>query len=271
MQQQVNNLPSKEEEKEHYEFIKAAVNDGSFFKDGLNWYFFRYVNPFCERTIFFIISILTSLMLYLLVQMIESCYPLVQKVPIIIPSLDQSKYFPYLIQLKPKDDLSIKSVDEAVAKYLIKKYIKNRENHDYKKAEIEPITIKFNQIRNTSSPAEYRAFQNFMSKNNPTSPILDFSKDAYRHVEIDSVTFIRNEPQTFANKAIDFLTTPIPTDAEIRYILISKKENEDEIQQKYLVKMNFTFLGVVRPNDNNKLDTSFLKFIVNSYKTYIIS
>ena len=28
--------------------------DGQYFKDGLDWYFFRYVNPFCERTIFFI-------------------------------------------------------------------------------------------------------------------------------------------------------------------------------------------------------------------------
>ena len=177
-------------------------------------------------------------------------------------------YFPYLIKLKTQDDKNVKSVDEAVLSYLLKKYVMNRENHDYSDAEIEPINLKFNKIRNTSSSAEYINFQNFMSKNNPASPIYDFGKDAYRKVDIDSVNFIENNPKTFSDKAKSFLIDTIPTDAEVRYTLHYKHADGQETDQKFLVKINFTFFGIHRMESNDTNPS--LQFIVNSYKTYTI-
>jgi type IV secretory pathway component VirB8 len=262
------NQENQKETKENFDAIRDSVESGEYFKDGVNWYFFRYVNPFCERTIFFISFTCIALMFYMLFNLIEASYPLVKKVPIVVKAVDESLYFPYLIKLKSQNNTNIKSVDEAVLSYLLKKYVMNRENHNYSDAEIEPINLKFNQIRNTSSSAEYINFQNFMSKNNPSSPIYDFGKDAYRKVHIDSVNFIENSPKTFSDKAKSFLIDAIPTDAEIRYTLRYKHDNGEQTDQKYLVKINFTFSGIHRI-ENNDTDPT-LPFRVNSYKTYII-
>ncbi len=263
-----SNQENQEQSKEYFDAIKDSVESGGYFKDALNWYFFRYINPFCERTIFFISFIFIAVMFYLLLNIIEGSYPLVRKVPIMFKAVDESRYYPYLIKLKSENNKNIQNVDEAVASYLIKKYVMNRENHDYSNAEIEPINTKFSQIRNTSSAAEYINFQNFMSKNNPASPIYDFGKDAYRKIDIESINFIRDESKTFSDKARNFLTNIIPTNAEVRYNLHLKQENSDEIIKKYLVKINFTFSGIQKPKDDDI--NSSLRFTVNGYKTYII-
>ncbi len=262
------NQETQKQAKEDSDFIKDSVESGEFFKDGINWYFFRYVNPFCERTIFFISFTFVALMFYMLFNLISDSYPLVRKVPIVVQAVDQSMYFPYLIKLKTQDDKNVKSVDQAVLSYLLKKYVMNRENHNYSDAEIEPINLKFNKIRNTSSSSEYINFQNFMSKNNPASPIYDFGKDAYRKVDIESVNFIEDNPKTFSDKAKSFLIDTIPTDAEVRYTLYYRHANGEETNQKFLVKINFTFFGIHRMESNDT--NSSLQFIVNSYKTYTI-
>jgi type IV secretory pathway component VirB8 len=264
---QENQEKNQDQAKERYDAIRESVESGEYFKDGLNWYFFRYVNPFCERTIFFISCTLIALMFYMLFNMIESSYPLVRKVPIVVKAVDESMYFPYLIKLK-QDNQNARSVDEAVLSYLLKKYVMNREDHNYSDAEIEPINLKFNKIRNTSSSAEYQNFQNFMSKNNPSSPIYDFGKDAYRKIDIESINFIENNPKTFSDKAKSFLVDTIPTDAEVRYTLYYKHDTGEVTSQKFLVKINFTFAGIHRKEDNDT--DSSLQFRVNSYNTYII-
>lgn len=260
------NQENQEQTKEYFDAIKASVEDSSYYKDGLDWYFFRYVNPFCERTIFFIAFILTAVLFYYLFNLIQSSYPLVRKVPVILKAVDESEYFPYLTKLYIDKDAQ--NIDEAVASYLLKKYVINRESHDYSDGEIEPINIKFNQIKNTSSVSEYINFQNFMSKQNPDSPIWDFGKDAYRKVSIESAHFIREDPKTFSDKAKSLLMNIMPTDAEVTYFLDYKHADGTKTQQKFMVKINFTFSGVQRPvnNDNNPV----LGFIVNSYKKYTI-
>ncbi|NBV05734.1 MAG: hypothetical protein EBS06_00655 [Proteobacteria bacterium] len=270
-----------EELEEYFKFVKSSVQDKTYFKDGLEWYFFRYVNPFCERTIFTFCAIIASVIFYCLVQMIEGAFPLVEKNPIIIRAIDQSQYFSNLIPLKPhitgpgseKYDPTITTVDEAVAKYLLSVYVSDREGYDYSKSEVEDVNNKFNRIRNTSSPAEYREFQAYMSKDNPDSPILNFGQKVFKTIEIESVKFIKQEAKDFTSKAKDFISAKIPDQAEVRFVSTLKSIDENGevkiVKENYIAKVDFAFSGAKRSEKNAaKKEDRTLDFMVNGYKLY---
>jgi type IV secretory pathway component VirB8 len=267
---------NNEEAVEYFKFIKSSVDDGSYFKDAQDWYFFRYISPICDRTLLIFGALIAAVVLYWLTEMVQGMFPLVQKTPIFIRSVDQANYFPDLIGLKPKKgtaqyDPMVVTVDEAVAKYLLSTYIKEREGYDFSQAEIEDVNTKFNRIKNVSSAAEYRAFQAIMSKDNPTSPILDFGLNVKKTIVVESVQFIKKEPQDFTAKAKNFLSSAVPTEAEIRFLATTKKRNiEDgtasEEKERYVAKINFTFGGV---NKTEKKEN--INFIVNSYQLFKVN
>lgn len=260
--------------KEYLDSMKASVSDGSYFKDAVNWYFFKYVTPICDRTLLIFGAILATVVIYFLYQMMQSAFPLVEKMPIFIKSKDQSLYFPNLVELKPKEnesgyDPNIATVDEAVAKYLLANYVKERESFDFSDANIEDVNNKFNRIRNTSSSEQYKAFQLFMSKGNPTSPIRFFGKDVYREVTIESVKMIKEESDNLAIRAKNFIYSQIPTQAQVRFISNTITRNPQDgtnIEQKerFVAKINFKFAGISRE------ETSLLNFTVNGYQLYRI-
>lgn len=260
-------------EEEYSQFIKSSVTDGSYFRDALDWYFFRYLSPICDRTLLIFGAIIAAIVLFCLVKMIQSAFPLVQKVPIFIQAEDQALYFPNLVELKPKKtsknyDPAITSVDQAVLKYLLSIYVKDRESFDFSKGEIDDVNKKINRVKNVSSADEYRSFQLIMSKDNPDSPIQQFDKDVVKTVEIESVNLIKKEPQDFAEKAKEYLSNVIPTSAEVRFIATTTERSDEDgdkvIKERYLAQINFDFTGV----DKDKKGS--LNFMVNSYKLFKI-
>jgi type IV secretory pathway component VirB8 len=258
--------------KEHFDEIKQKVEDGSYFSDALDWYFFRYVTTICDRTILIFGGIVAAIIFYFLLQMIQGAFPLVVQEPIFTRAKDQAQYFPSLVHLKPKEgeagyDPNVKTVDEAVLKYMVEKYVRDREEYDFSAAEIQDVNIKFSRIKNSSSEMEYRKFQLFMSKDNLSSPINDFGLPVRRSVKIDSIKFVSREASHFASRALYYITGKIPTEADVRFTVTKTSIGEnEELQtetQPYFVKMNFTFDGISKP-DKNKLN--IIKFTVNNYE-----
>jgi type IV secretory pathway component VirB8 len=265
---------SEEQTKEYYDFIKATVADKSYFNDAFDWYCFRYVTPICDRTLLIFGSVVAAVVLFFLINMIQGTFPLVEKVPIIVNSKDQSKYFSNLVDLKPKKDFpgydpNITTVDEAIAKYLVSLYIKNREGFDFSKAEVDDVNRKFIYVKNSSSDNEFRAFQLLMDKDNPDSPINYFGQDVKKTIKIFSFRFIKKESGDFSQKARDFFVKKIPNQAEVRFTAETRvfyaEEGYKVEKQNYLAKIDFAFNGVKRPEDGGRPD---IRLIVNNYKLF---
>lgn len=274
MEQKIEEIKKEdgEQAREYLGFIKESVDSGKYFKDALDWYFFRYVTPICDRTLLIFGAIVAAVVLYFLYQMIQSAFPLVERDPIFIKSVDQSRYFPSLVRLKPKEgqpnyDPAITNIDEAVAKYLLTVYLEDRESYDFSKAEISDVNLKFNRIRNTSSAAEYKNFQLFMSKDNPNSPIQNFGQKVVKSVKIDSVHFIKKTPQNLFEKAQAFFSDKVANNAEIRFTATTKTTTPygevREDRERYLAKINFNFDGVDAKEKNRNIT-----FIVNKYQLF---
>ncbi len=268
MEKKPQDLSQEEQEQmaEYQNFVKESAMDGSYFKDALDWYLLRYVSPLCDRTVMIFISIIGALSLFLLVQIIDELFPLVEKVPIVIRSKDQAVYTPFVKPLKNAQDKSI-GVDDAIAQYLLAVYVKDREGYDFRKSEVEDINRKFNRIRNTSSFNEYKNFQLFMSKDNVESPLNQFGRNNFRTVEVENVSFIKDAKQDYYLTLKNFFATKLPSEAEVRFVTITRSfddDNNEKVERtKYLAKIKFGFSGADR-----KAKTGFMNFTVNSYKLY---
>lgn len=265
---------SEEQTKEYYDFIKATVADKSYFQDAFEWYCFRYVTPICDRTLLIFGSAVAAVVLFFLVNMIQGTFPLVEQVPIVINSRDQSQYFPNLINLKPTKeqmgyDPLITTVDEAIAKYLVSLYIKNREGFDFSKAEVDDVNKKFIYVKNSSTPDEFKVFQTSMDKDNPQSPINFFGQDVKKSIKILSFNFIEKETANSSGKIKGLFIKKIPTHAEVRFEaetkLLDAEEGYKIEKQNYLAKIDFAFAGVQRPENNVKPE---IRVIVNNYKLF---
>jgi type IV secretory pathway component VirB8 len=218
-------------------------------------------------------AIIASVVLYCLVQMVRSAFPLVEEVPVFVAAADTSVSFPNLVNLKPRKDSpgydqNILTVDEAVAKYLLEIYVKDRESYDFSKAEVEEVNRKFNRIRTLSSAEEYRVFQLIMSRDNPASPLNNFGQNIRRDVKIESVKLVRKEVVGFANQAKEFLQNVLPSEAEVRFIATTKTTDANEVtkdeSERYITKISFDFAGAQK---DKKKD---LGFAVKGYKLYKI-
>lgn len=274
----------KESVEEYFEFVKDEVQNGNFFKDALDWYLFRYVAPICDRTILIIGSILSIIICYIVFQIIKISFPLVVKDPIIIKAKDQSKYIPYLVELKPKSgklnyDKQIKNIDEAIAKYLILVYVNDRETYNFSKASIEDVNTKINRIKNASSVGEFKNFQNFFSEENPASPIQNFGKNIKKTINVIDFKFIRNDKQRNSQNSfniINFFNIELPNEAQVKFdatIAISDEFGEIKyLSQKYLVKVKFNFTPITKPKDskdkNKNPEENKLKFMIENYKLF---
>lgn len=274
---------NKELVDEYLDFIGQEVENEKFFKDAVDWYTFKYVSPICDRTILIFGGILSILIFYFVFELIKNLFPLVIKDPIIIKAKDQSKYTPNLISLKPKNgkenfDPEIRNVDEAIAKYLIKIYVKDREEFDFSKASIEEVNIKFNRIKNNSSIQEFKNFQNFYSEENPLSPIQYFGKNINKKIEITDFKFIRKIPKNYQEKMLEYFSMTLPKEAEIRfsaYLEIQDEYGEKKrFTEKYLVKTKFNFNPIIKIKDDKKTkenkDLKKLKFTIDNYQLFRI-
>jgi len=262
---------SKEESEqlaEYHSFVKESAIDGTYFKDALDWYLLRYVSPLCDRTIMLFVAIIGAISLFFLIQIIDGLFPLVEKVPIVIRSKDQSLYTPFIKTLRSEQNKGL-SVDDAIAKYLLSIYVNDRESYDYRKSEVEDVNRKFNRLKNTSSYGEYKNFQLFMSKDNANSPLNEFGHNIYRTVEIKDVTFVTNQQKDYYLKLKTFFSSVLPTEAEVRFTMVihnfDEGNNEKTSRENYLAKIKFNFSGADR---NAK--TGIMNFAVNSYKLYKI-
>jgi type IV secretory pathway component VirB8 len=262
-----------EEVLDYLEFVKVSATDGTYFKDALNWYFFRYVLPICDRTLLIFGALIAAVVAFFLIQMIRSAFPLREQIPVFVKARDQGSVFPNLFPIKKLGYMDktegLPTVDEAVIQYLLAKYVVHREEYDFSQADIDKVNTKFTQVRNTSSAEVYRNFQLLMSKDNPSSPIQHFGHNIVRNIYVDSITLEKERAKDFSGKAKNFLLNKLPSKADIRFTAITtissaRMEKTENITERYLARVSFDF-DPIGYNDKGRI-----KFVVRQYDLFRI-
>ncbi len=154
--------------KEYREFIAQSVETGSFFKDSFEWYSFYYLKSVCDRSWLMAVIFINAIILYVLFLMAEDSFPLVRKVPIVINEKDSANLLPVISSLK--ESTSDNNLEEPIIKFLLIKYLKDREEYDFEKMTTKDLGKKFDIIKNNSSATEFRKFRSSLDLDNPKAP-----------------------------------------------------------------------------------------------------
>lgn len=163
--------------------IQQAEESGEYYKDSQEWYAYHYIKPFTERSFLMIFAAVLFVCVLVMFSTVAGIHPIRQEIPYMVQTDDSVDYI-----------LSIKGIGEgfdsmhnAVASYILKRYVEAYESYDYKN-----LKDQLNYIYNTSSQQVYSDFYQYMSLENPQSPIQEYQRGARRVVEVTNVSFPPN-------------------------------------------------------------------------------
>jgi len=252
-------MASREEsEKANYEYITQSIEDGSYYKRALDWYLFKFCKPISERIYWFIVAALFVIMIYKLYNQIQDWYPLKINRPIVLINTDSE-----FKQVVRKMENPYRNADYAILRYLIRNYIKMRE--EYLKGSIDLLKIdhRLKKITNNSTREISKEFQKIFDTDDLRNPLKRLGRSGSRKIEVISLNLDIKKLSFFDrikkfNKLIE-----MPRNAVVTYKVYetSARRKKEELWQ---VRVTFNYAGVIIDSEKNNI--TLTEFTVTDYK-----
>jgi type IV secretion system protein VirB8 len=166
--------------------LKEYIDSRDYFKNARAWYNTKYLLPITHRVWISYAAMLLVLMFVALAINIEKLLPIKQKLTYAINITPSPKA---LGETNARiEDMRVlnKAImpNRFIARSLLESYVTNRESFSYGNLESQ-----FKYVENTSTRLVYRRFYNYMSVNNPESPLMRYQQYAKRSVTINEILF----------------------------------------------------------------------------------
>jgi len=227
------------------ENLKEYIESKDYFKDARSWYNMKYMAPNTHKVwVFYGFLAVTLVFLSLLVN-IQNLLPVKRKLTYavsVVSDVSEGETRAQIYEMGEGEGAG--APYQFIATHLLKNYVIMREDFDYSK-----LKKQFNYVKKNSTRLIFKRFYNYMSVNNPDSPIMRYQQLAIRKININSIKFAEDGKALvkFASKAKD----------------ISGNEFED-LKWEAMIGFNMGEVG-------RKASTgSRFKFVVTDYKLKLL-
>jgi len=183
------------------ENLKEYIESKEYFRDARLWYNWKYMLPMSHRVWFFYAALTTSLILISLAINVNKLLPIKQKLTYAIKVISDIREGETQAQVIEMNGFTGPDAPfKFIASNLIRNYITSREDFDY-----SMLKQQFQYIKATSTRLVFRRYYNYMSVNNPESPVMRYQQYATRKININSIKFTtdRHAIITFTSSAKD--------------------------------------------------------------------
>lgn len=226
--------------------IAKNIQSGQYYKDARDWYSFRYLAPITERSLLFVIMLVSIFSGVIAVITSNSMFPTTTEVPVVVKVDDSLEHYTAIHRLNEKSSDNVDPYN-AVAQYLVEHYVRIRESYDY--TQFEPQYLR---MRGASSKKVFREFQQEMSLENPNSRTVRLGRHSTRTVQV--VKFQFAEDNELMHKAwVTFETQTMGG-------------NQDAIKEMWAAEISFTMTDVATARSSKKME-----FRVTNYKVKKLS
>lgn len=157
--------------------LKEYIDSGEYFSDAKDWYKYKYIHPFSQRSFVFILSAIICCIFIVSVVSINDLFPIVNQVKYSINADTGINKAAAIIRADQINDNSLASI----ADIMLRTYVSKREYYDY-----DILKKQFIYVKNNSTRIVFRKFYNEMNIDNPLSPVLRYQKDIKRNSVIIS-------------------------------------------------------------------------------------
>jgi type IV secretion system protein VirB8 len=175
--------------------LKEHIESGDYFKGAREWYNYKYLLPFTHKVWLSYATMLLVLMLLALTININKLLPIKQKLTYAINVSTNIGVGEANARIEDMRGEAKITPTRFIASNLLGSYVMNRENFNYSN-----LSKQFQYMQNTSTRLVYRRFYNYMSVNNPDSPVMRYQQYAKRNITISKIDFVSdNEAIVYFN------------------------------------------------------------------------
>lgn len=175
--------------------MRDLVKSGEYFKRARNWYTEMFIYPYVLRSEAFVVFVAIILALCLVAININVLFPLNKQVGYAIFVDDTAEFSAKINDANYYND----DVYRSVSKIFLETYVDIRESYDY-----PSLANNMLFLQRTSTKPIYNKYNDYISIDNPDSPVLTLEKYATKIVSVQSVKFTTKNYATvnFNTKAI---------------------------------------------------------------------
>ena len=170
-----------------YTSLPEYIKSGDYFKDARDWYKYKYIYIFSQRSFMFILSAIICVVFFGVVVNIYGLFPVVVQVKYTISADSSDNKTAQIIRANQITNQPLESITDI----MVRNYVMSREAYKYSK-----LKKQFTFVKNNSTRIVFRRFYNFMNIDNPSSPVMRYQKTVARAAQVISIDYSRK------NKAI---------------------------------------------------------------------
>lgn len=161
--------------------ISVYVKSGQYYTDARNWYANKFIFLISQRS--YIIFILSFFLLSLAILgfFYQITNPAPPQITYISPSADIAKSYSVIFPAGVSTD----EPQVQVSKYMVSNYVRRRESYDF-----NSVKDQLNFVRNTTVGTEYLKYEQMMSINNPSSPLMLYQEANVVEIKIMDIKIV---------------------------------------------------------------------------------
>lgn len=163
-----------------YQSQKDYIESGEYFADAKNWYKYKYIRPFTQRSFIFILGVIACVLFLAIAININGLFPTSIQIKYSVTADTSSSKAARIIRANQFENNPLASITDI----MIRNYVTNREAFNY-----TDLKKQFIFIKNNSTRIVFRRFYNFMNIDNPSSPVLKYQQELKRSIRIISTKY----------------------------------------------------------------------------------
>ena len=160
------------------ELVAAKIESGEYFRDGLSWFHSKFTGPRTEFSYVLLLCALTLIALFIAILAFAEIFP-----------LSPGANFYMQRAVEPGEYITIKSVpgdktkpNAALINFLLGEYVRAHEEYH-----VDNIDRDTRYVYSFSDKPTYQQFLDFLSTDNPQSPLMVYGQQATKDVKVYDV------------------------------------------------------------------------------------
>ncbi len=239
------------------EELYQRIKDGTYYKDGREWYSMVYMSLMSERFFFIVLSGLALTTLFFAVVSFFAILPLKPIETFLYENPRGATHFAHLKPLRENQD---EDVNHALRQHMLEHYVTHREGYERSKY---GFFVKV--VQQNSDNAAFQAYRSYIDRSNPNSPITLYGAASIRTIEVKSVRITPDETQ--ANGYI----------ARVNFAAIVRSPKGGNVSD-WTAEVNFYYKDVAVIDADNSdrapddpVEITPMEFRVTGYRTELTS
>ena len=235
--------------------INQYVKSGKYYEDARIWYVNRFIMPVSEKSYLVILVAIYVIVLAVGAYYYSNTHPADPEISYLVFRDDVSKT--YAIVKPVGKDKEIPQI--GISKYLLESYVENRESYD-----IKNIHKQLAYVRNTTIPSNYSKYEDMMSINNPSSPMMIYQDLYTKAIKIHKVNLLKSSSEVGykLNPASGSMKAVVYFQSILKNIATNK-----DVFEEYVATIDFNVENI---EEIIKEDSKKLGFLVSGYNLHQI-